>query len=168
MAAAPLPPALRPVPRIEPASAVRERILTVGEMDDANGNAMMMTLGGRHWSDPVTEEPVQDSIEIWSLVNLTGDAHPIHLHLVRFQIVERRPFDLFAWNARRELKYTGPGQPPPPHEAGWKDTVRADPDMVTRIIMRFGGEPGRYVWHCHLLEHEDNEMMRPFRLLPRA
>jgi spore coat protein A len=166
--AAPVPAALRQVPRIEPASAVRERILTVGEMDDANGNAMMMTLGGRHWSDPVTEEPVQDSIEIWSLVNLTGDAHPIHLHLVRFQIVERRPFDLFAWNARRELKYTGPGQPPPPHEAGWKDTVRADPDMVTRIIMRFEGEPGRYVWHCHLLEHEDNEMMRPFRLLPRA
>lgn len=168
VAAAPVPAALRQVPRIEPASAVRERILTVGEMDDANGNAMMMTLGGRHWSDPVTEEPVQDSIEIWSLVNLTGDAHPIHLHLVRFQIVERRPFDLFAWNARRELKYTGPGQPPPPHEAGWKDTVRADPDMVTRIIMRFEGEPGRYVWHCHLLEHEDNEMMRPFRLLPRA
>lgn len=168
VAAASVPAALRQVPRIEPASAVRERILTVGEMDDANGNAMMMTLGGRHWSDPVTEEPVQDSIEIWSLVNLTGDAHPIHLHLVRFQIVERRPFDLFAWNARRELKYTGPGQPPPPHEAGWKDTVRADPDMVTRIIMRFEGEPGRYVWHCHLLEHEDNEMMRPFRLLPRA
>lgn len=168
VAAAPVPAALRQVPRIEPASAVRERILTVGEMDDAIGNAMMMMLGGRHWSDPVTEEPVQDSIEIWSLVNLTGDAHPIHLHLVRFQIVERRPFDLFAWNARRELKYTGPGQPPPPHEAGWKDTVRADPDMVTRIIMRFEGEPGRYVWHCHLLEHEDNEMMRPFRLLPRA
>lgn len=163
-----LPSTLRAAPRIDPATAVRERILTVGEMDDAHGNAMMMTLGGHHWSDPITEDPTQDSVEIWSLVNLTGDAHPIHLHLVRFQIIERRPFDLFAWNERKELKYTGPGQPPPPHEAGWKDTVRADPDMVTRIIMRFEGEPGRYVWHCHLLEHEDNEMMRPFRLLPRA
>lgn len=166
--AASAPSSLRTVPRIDPATAVRERILTVGEMDDANGNPMMMTLGGHHWSDPITEDPVQDSTEIWSLVNLTGDAHPIHLHLVRFQIIERRPFDLFAWNERKELTYTGPGQPPPPHEAGWKDTVRADPDMVTRIIMRFEGEPGRYVWHCHLLEHEDNEMMRPFKLLPRA
>lgn len=166
--APPIPSTLHKVPRIDPANAVRERILAVGEMDDANGNAMMMTLGGHHWSDPITEDPMQDSTEIWSLVNLTGDAHPIHLHLVRFQIIERRPFDLFAWNERKELKYTGPGQPPPPHEAGWKDTVRADPDMVTRIIMRFEGEPGKYVWHCHLLEHEDNEMMRPFKLLPRA
>jgi len=163
-----MPTALRAVPRIDPASATRERILTVGEMDDANGNAMMMTLGGHHWSDPITEDPLQDSVEIWSLVNLTGDAHPIHLHLVRFQILERRPYDLFAWNERKELKYTGPGQPPPPHEAGWKDTVRADPDMVTRIIVRFEGEPGKYVWHCHLLEHEDNEMMRPFKLLPKG
>lgn len=167
-AAASVPSTLRGLPRLDPATAVRERILTVGEMDDVNGNAMMMTLGGHHWSDPITEDPVQDSVEIWSLVNLTGDAHPIHLHLVRFQIIERRPFDLFAWNERKELKYTGPGQAPAPHEAGWKDTVRADPDMVTRIIMRFEGEPGRYVWHCHLLEHEDNEMMRPFKLLPRT
>jgi spore coat protein A len=163
-----MPAALRAVSRIDPATATRDRILTIGEMDDANGNAMMMTLGGHHWSDPITEDPTQDSVEIWSLVNLTGDAHPIHLHLVRFQIIERRPFDLFAWNARKELRYTGPGLPPPPHEAGWKDTVRADPDMVTRIIMRFEGEPGKYVWHCHLLEHEDNEMMRPFKLLPRT
>lgn len=167
-AAASVPSTLHELPRLDPATAVRERILTVGEMDDVNGNAMMMTLGGHHWSDPITEDPMQDSVEIWSLVNLTGDAHPIHLHLVRFQIIERRPFDLFAWNERKELKYTGPGQAPAPHEAGWKDTVRADPDMVTRIIMRFEGEPGRYVWHCHLLEHEDNEMMRPFKLLPRA
>ncbi len=85
---------------------------------------------------------------------------------MRFQVIERRPFDLFAWNAGKTLKYTGPAIPPAPHEMGWKDTVRADPGMVTRIIMRFEGEPGRYVWHCHLLEHEDNEMMRPFQLLP--
>lgn len=163
-----LPAALRAAPRIDPATAVRDRVLTLGEMDDANGGAMMMMLGGQHWSAPITETPRQDSVEIWSLVNVTGDVHPIHLHLVRFQVIERRPFDLFAWNAHRTLKYTGPGVPPPPHEAGWKDTVRADPGMVTRIVMRFEGEPGRYVWHCHLLEHEDNEMMRPFMLLPRT
>lgn len=163
-----LPARIRPVPRIDAADAARERLLALTERDDANGNALKMLLDGKRWSDPVSEKPVQDSLEIWSFVNLTGDAHPIHLHLVRFQILDRRPFDLFAWNAHRELRYTGAAQPPPPHEAGWKDTVRADPGMVTRIVMRFEGEPGRYVWHCHLLEHEDNEMMRPFELLPAA
>jgi spore coat protein A len=161
-----LPAALRAVPRIDPASAVQHRQLALGEQDDASGNAMSMLLDGKMWSDPISEKPRQHSTETWSFVNVTGDAHPIHLHLVRFQIVDRRPFDLFAWNAHRIVKYTGPAQPPPPHEAGWKDTVRADAGMVTRIIMRFDGEPGRYVWHCHFLEHEDNEMMRPYELLP--
>ncbi|RDD83469.1 bilirubin oxidase [Dyella tabacisoli] len=161
-----LPATLRSIKRIDPASAVRDRVLTLGELDDANGNAMAMLLGGKRWSDPVTEDPRQNSIETWSFVNLTGDAHPIHLHLVRFQVIDRRPFDLFAWNADRTLKFTGPAQLPPPHEAGWKDTVRADPGMVTRIAMHFEGEPGRYVWHCHFLEHEDNDMMRPYQLLP--
>lgn len=161
-----LPASLRAVPRIDPASAVRERVMTLNEIDDASGNAMTMLLDGKHWSDPITENPRQNSLETWSFVNLTGDAHPIHLHLVRFQIIDRRPFDLFAWNAHRTLIYTGPAELPPPHEAGWKDTVRADPGMVTRIAMRFEGEPGRYVWHCHFLEHEDNEMMRPYEVLP--
>jgi spore coat protein A len=160
-----LPATLRKVPRIDPATAVQHRLLTVGEQDDASGNPMMMMLDGKMWSDPVTEKPKQGTIETWSFVNITGDAHPIHLHLVRFQVIDRRPFDLFAWNAGRKIKYTGPAQPPEPHEAGWKDTVRADPGMVTRIAMRFEGEPGRYVWHCHYLEHEDNEMMRPYQLL---
>ena len=161
-----LPTSLRAVPRIDPAKAVRERIMTLNEIDDAQGNAMMMLLDGKHWSDPITENPRQNSLETWGFINLTGDAHPIHLHLVRFQIIDRRPFDLFAWNAHRTLTYTGPAELPPPHEAGWKDTVRADPGMVTRIAMRFEGEPGRYVWHCHFLEHEDNEMMRPYEVLP--
>lgn len=161
-----LPAVLRDVPRIDPASAAKHRVMTLNEIDDANGNAMQMLLDGKRWSDPISENPRQGSIETWSFVNLTGDAHPIHLHLVRFQLLDRRPFDLFAWNARRELKFTGPAQPPEPHEMGWKDTVRADPGMVTRIAMRFEGEPGRYVWHCHILEHEDNEMMRPYEVLP--
>jgi len=161
-----LPAALRAVPRIDPARAVKHRVLSVGEQDDASGNPMMMLLDGKMWSDPISEKPQQNTLETWSFVNVTGDAHPIHLHLVRFQVIDRRPFDLFAWNAHRTVKYTGPAQPPPAHEAGWKDTVRADPGMVTRIAMRFEGEPGRYVWHCHYLEHEDNEMMRPYQLLP--
>lgn len=161
-----LPATLRPVTRIDPATAARDRILTLNEIDDANGNAMQMLLDGKRWSDPITENPRQNSIETWSFVNLTGDAHPIHVHLVRFQVIDRRPFDLFAWNAHRKLVFTGPAVPPEPQELGWKDTVRADSGMVTRIAMRFDGEPGRYVWHCHFLEHEDNEMMRPFQVLP--
>lgn len=161
-----LPASLRAVPRIDPATAEQNRILTLNETDDANGNAMTMLLDGKRWSDPVTEKPRQNTIETWSFVNLTGDAHPIHLHLVRFQVIDRRPFDLFAWNAHRKLVFTGPALPPESQELGWKDTVRADPGMVTRIAMCFEGEPGRYVWHCHLLEHEDNEMMRPFDVLP--
>ena len=161
-----LPAALRPVERIDPATAVHDRTLTLNESDDANGNAMQMLLDGKRWSDPVTENPRQNSIETWSFLNLTGDAHPIHLHLVRFQVIDRRPFDLFAWSAHRKLVFTGPPVPPEPQELGWKDTVRADAGMVTRIAMRFEGEPGRYVWHCHFLEHEDNEMMRPFDILP--
>ncbi|MDR3444062.1 MULTISPECIES: multicopper oxidase domain-containing protein [unclassified Dyella] len=161
-----VPATLRTIERMAEASAVRDRVLTLGEQDDAGGSPMMMMLGGKHWSAPITEDPRQNTTEIWSMVNLTGDAHPMHLHLVRFQVLERRPFDLFVWNESKTLKYTGPAIPPAPEEMGWKDTVRADPGMVTRIIAKFEGEPGRYVWHCHLLEHEDNEMMRPFQLLP--
>jgi spore coat protein A len=161
-----LPAALKAVPRIDIASAAQHRVMTLNEIDDANGYAMAMLLDGKRWHEPISEKPLQNSIETWSFVNLSGDAHPIHLHLVRFQIIDRRPFDLFAWNSHRELKFTGPPVMPESHEAGWKDTVRADPGMVTRIAMRFEGEPGRYVWHCHFLEHEDNEMMRPYEVLP--
>jgi spore coat protein A len=114
---------------------------------------------------PVTEKPVIDSIEIWSLINLTDDSHPIHLHLVRFQVLDRRPFDLASYQLTGKVVFTGPAQQLDANESGWKDTVRADPATVTRIIIRFEGFVGRYVWHCHMLEHEDNEMMRPYEVV---
>jgi spore coat protein A, manganese oxidase len=128
---------------------------------------MKMLLNKAHWSMPVTEKPVLDSTEIWSFVNLGGDAHPIHLHLVRFQVLDRRPFDVPAYNADESIVYTGPAVAPDTNERGWKDTVRADSGTVTRIIVKFEGYAGRYVWHCHMLEHEDNEMMRPYDVVPR-
>jgi spore coat protein A, manganese oxidase len=161
-----LPTTLRSVPRTPESQSVRERILTLSEHDDAAGNSMKMLLNESHWDMPVTENPTLGSTEIWSFVNLAGDAHPMHLHLVRFQVLDRRPFDLFAYNADKSLIYTGPAVPPDANELGWKDTVRADPGMVTRIIVKFEGYAGRYVWHCHLLEHEDNEMMRPYDVVP--
>jgi spore coat protein A, manganese oxidase len=160
-----MPSTLRPVAKLAESSAVATRMLTLVEYDDYVGNSMVMLLNGSHWSDPITEQPILDSVEIWNLINLTEDAHPIHLHLVRFQILDRRPFDPFYYQQTRTLRFLGPAVPPDPNEAGWKDTVRADPGVVTRIIARFEGFPGRYVWHCHLLEHEDNEMMRPYEVI---
>jgi spore coat protein A len=157
-----LPQNLRPVPKIAESSAAKTRMLTLVEIDDLKQRPLTMLLNNTHWNMPVTENPVLDSTEIWGLVNTTDDSHPIHLHLVRFQILDRRTFDVAAYWSTGTLKYLGPAMPPDPWEAGWKDTVRADPGMVTRIIVRFEGFPGRYVWHCHILEHEDNEMMRPY------
>jgi spore coat protein A, manganese oxidase len=161
-----VPQTLRPVRRIAESEAVKTRSLTLVEIDDS-GRAVRMLLNNAHWNMPVTENPVLDSVEIWNLINLTGDDHPIHLHLVRFQILDRRAFDAPAYRATGELKFVGRTLPPAPEEAGWKDTVRADRGMVTRIIIPFEGFAGRYVWHCHNLEHEDNEMMRPFDVVPR-
>jgi spore coat protein A, manganese oxidase len=158
-----LPPSLRPVAKMEEATAVQTRVLSLVEIDDQVGNPSRMLLNNTHWGAPVTETPKLDSTEIWSFVNTTDDPHPIHLHLVRFQILDRRPFDpVTYWMKGGQIRYVGPTEAPQPNEMGWKDTVRADPGMVTRIIVKFEGYPGRYVWHCHVLEHEDNEMMRPY------
>ncbi len=158
-----LPAALRPVRRIPESDAVRTRTLTLGEIDDLRGDTVTMLLDNKSWHEPISEKPLLNSVEIWKLMNVTDDAHPIHLHLVRFQILDRRRFDAFAYQNQEVLRYFGEPEPPDPCEAGWKDTVRADPGMITRIIVPFTGYAGRYVWHCHVLEPEDNEMMRPIR-----
>lgn len=162
-----LPQTLRPVPKIAESSAVKTRALTLIEIDDPVQRPVRMLLNNSHWSMPVTENPVLDSVEIWNFINTTDDAHPIHLHLVKFQILDRRGFDVSAYWLKNEIKYISPAAAPEPAEAGWKDTVRVDPGTVTRIIVRFEGYTGRYVWHCHLLEHEDNEMMRPFDVIAK-
>ena len=157
-----LPASLRPVPKTPETAAVKTRPLSITENKSMRGESMTMLLNGTAWHEPVTENPALDSTEIWSFINTTDDSHPIHLHLVRFQILDRRRFEPFLYTSTGEIRYTDPPIPPPPEEAGWKDTVRADPGMVTRIIVKFEGYAGRYVWHCHILEHEDNEMMRPY------
>jgi spore coat protein A len=147
-------------------TATQQRMLTLDSYQDCVAEPMLMLLAGKRWHEPVTEKPVLGSTEVWNLINLTDDSHPIHLHLVRFQILDRRPFDAGEWMDSHTVRYTGPAQPPSAGEAGWKDVVQAWPGMITRIIVRFDGYPGRYAWHCHLLEHEANEMMRPFEVLP--
>ncbi|HXV76204.1 MAG TPA: multicopper oxidase [Candidatus Polarisedimenticolaceae bacterium] len=99
----------------------------------------------------VTENPTVGATEEWEIYNFTADAHPIHLHLVRFQVVDRRLFD----------GSPSPNGSPRPWEAGFKDTVLAFPGEITTIRAKFD-VAGLYVWHCHIVEHEDNEMMRPY------
>jgi spore coat protein A len=160
-----MPSALRAVPKTPESEAVQNRMLPLIEWDNKVAEPMIMLLGGKRWMDPITEKPRLDTVEIWNLINPTDDAHPIHLHLVRFQILDRRRFDKFDFQMRHKLRFIGDAMAPEANEAGWKDTVRANPGVVTRIIVRFEGYTGRYVWHCHILEHEDNEMMRPYEVV---
>jgi len=160
-----LPATLRPLTRIPESQAIKTRRLTLNEKMDMVQNSMGMLLNNTPWHMPVSEKPVLGTTEIWELVNLTEDSHPIHLHLVKFQILDRRKFDTFEYQSKGTMRYLAPPIPPSPSDAGWKDIVRADSGLVTRIIVPFEGFAGRYVWHCHLLEHEDNEMMRPFEVV---
>jgi spore coat protein A len=160
-----LPAALRPMQKISESEAVQTRVLSLDQYVNRVAEPILMLLNATYWHQPITEKPLLNSTEIWTLVNPTDDSHPIHLHLVRFQILDRRRFEISTYMGKRELKFTGPPVPPEPSEAGWKDTVRAHAGMVTRIIVRFDGYAGRYVWHCHILEHEDNEMMRPYEVV---
>jgi hypothetical protein len=93
------------------------------------------------------------------------DAHPFHIHLVDFQVLDRRPFDVDAYLKTGALTYTGSAVAPLANEMAWKDTVRVAPGQVTRVIMKFGPYPGHYVYHCHILEHEDMDMMRPYDIV---
>ncbi len=104
----------------------------------------------------VTENPTVGDTEIWEIYNFTDDAHPIHLHLVRFGVVGRTMID----------GAPSPHGSPQPWENGFKDTVIAYPGEITRVKVTFD-IAGLYVWHCHILEHEDNEMMRPYVVSPR-
>ncbi len=159
------PAILRTIDRIPESAAVRTRTFTLNEYMHPQSRIMLMLLNGQYWHEPVTEKPVLNTTEIWSLVNTTQDIHPIHLHLVRFQILDRRPFDVDDYLNYKNFHYMGDAAPPEPNERGWKDTVKAHPETVTRIIIPFQGYAGRYVWHCHLLEHAANEMMRPFEVV---
>ena len=119
---------LRPV-RTQPRESMpcSTRRLTLDEHMNKVQQSMGMLLNNTPWHMPVTEKPVSNTTEIWELVNLTDDSHPIHLHLVRFQILDRRRFDVFDLSGQGNFRFTGPAHPPEAFESGWKDTVRADP-----------------------------------------
>lgn len=119
----------------------------------------------RAFGEPVTENPAIGATEVWEFFNVTGDAHPMHIHEVAFQVVNRQAILV---NDAAHTVFVVPGSPevpPEPGETGFKDTVIAYPGEVTRVRMTFP-QGGQYVWHCHIVEHEDNEMMRPYRIGP--
>jgi len=160
-----IPKALRPIQRIPESAAVKTRTITLHEYQDSAARPMVMLLNRKHWHEPVTETPKLNSTEIWEFVNLTEDTHPMHLHLVRFQILDRRPFETTDYLINKKLRFTGEAALPEAHELGWKDTVQCPSGNITRIIVRFEGYAGKYLYHCHILEHEANDMMRPFEVI---
>jgi spore coat protein A len=113
----------------------------------------------------VTENPGVGDTEIWELYNATADAHPMHVHEVTFEVVGREGLVMDDGEPEVPLRTNGTITGPEPWETGLKDTVIAYPGQVTRIKATFG-TAGQFVWHCHIVEHEDNEMMRPFRIGP--
>jgi spore coat protein A len=117
----------------------------------------------RLWMDGVTENPAVGAVESWIIRNFTMDAHPIHIHQVQFQVMRRIVTDPMM--SPHGLLGQGAVIQPEPWETGYKDTVVVYPGELTRVKARFD-IAGLFVWHCHILEHEDNEMMRPFRVGP--
>jgi spore coat protein A len=161
------------------------RSLTLNEAFDDHGRLIQM-LGtnvptnsggkvlqfGRGYMDPTTENPSNNTYEIWEIANLTGDTHPIHFHLVNVQILWRQVFNANQYAGTPALSGSPVG--PDANELGYKETVRMNPGEVTSVLMnvvlpsvpfavppspRTGGN--EYVWHCHILEHEEHDMMRP-------
>jgi spore coat protein A len=160
-----IPRTLRPIQRIPESSAVTTRAITLNEYKDKTGQSMLMLINNKHWHEPVTERPKLNTTEIWEFINETEDTHPMHMHLVRFQILDRRPFAPFEYMMNKKLRYFSEAVLPEPNEQGWKDTVQCPGGTVTRVIVQFEGYTGKYLYHCHILEHEANDMMRPFEVI---
>lgn len=153
-------------------------IQTIGTTSSLSFNNQGLKSWGLPYLSASTENPVAGSTEVWQIFNLSGDTHPIHFHLVNVQLIQRQPFE---GNPSDGFSFTGPPMRPDENETGWKETVRMNPDEVTTVIMNFalpnlptaamqsavsprtGGR--EYVWHCHILEHEEHDMMRPLIVL---
>jgi len=168
-AIAPLPPATvtRPLALLEEMSAF---------FADSPAEALLGTVAGnpnvapgawvaKMWEDEVSENPPLGATEIWELYNATADAHPMHIHEIAFEVVDRQDIVVDEESGTVQVVPGSVPIPPEPWETGLKDTVIAYPGEVTRIKAKFD-TPGQFVWHCHIVEHEDNEMMRPYRIGP--
>jgi len=177
-------------PPLTPTTNVPARDVVMKEnMDPVTMTPVEVLLNGKHFSDPTTDFVRAGDVETWQFINLTVDAHPMHLHLVQFQVLNRQAINVAgyttAWNAYLasgrnptlkpdlNLFLVGAPIPPAPEELGLKDTVKSYPGQVTRVRAKFdlpstatliSGTYGKWVYHCHILEHEENDMMQPFEV----
>src|SRR4030095_10247855 len=157
----PLPATLRTIARIDPAAAVKTRDLRLKQSGTDGCGRQMWEINGLGWHD-ITEYPELGTVEIWRYINDSGVSHPMHMHLVMFQVLDR---DGFTKGANGEIIPNGTPQAPPAEERGWKDTAMVAPNQILRVIARFEGYKGKYAYHCHILEHEEHEMMRQFQTI---
>ncbi len=213
----PLPATLITVPTLVETEGIgNPKLFTLNEQESDVGEPVAVLIDGQHFDSDITETPKVGTTEAWYFQNLSEDAHPIHVHLVEFQLEDRQDIDVERFRAYWESLngttlpldhptvranvedavfdpatgtthdfLTGPSEPPSPRESGWKDTFVAPPGKVTRVLIRFAPQytkesdlvpgfnpfpfdstagPG-YVWHCHILDHEDNDMMRPLKMI---
>ena len=147
----------------ETASTITRDFVLSEQMNQ--GWSLGVRINGKGYDDAVTEVVKLGSIEEWRFINTTDDTHSMHLHMVQFQILQRQGFDPSALR-KGMVELVGTPRPPAANEAGWKDTAIVNPRDVLSILVSFVGYTGRYVFHCHMLEHEDNDMMRPFEVVP--
>jgi spore coat protein A, manganese oxidase len=170
------PPQFLVLPTITPLAGGTTRRLALMEMmsefTDGPAEARLGTVDAqgnpvaKKWMDAVTENPAVGDTEVWEYYNTTADAHPMHIHETLFQVVDRQGLAVDEdGEVIRPVQLVGAPTPPESWENGWKDTVVAYPGQVTRLRLKFSN-PGQFVWHCHIVEHEDNEMMRPYRIGP--
>jgi hypothetical protein len=158
---APIPASLRPVERLHEADASVTRDLILAKTPGgACEGCSQWTINGLGFHD-VREFPVLNSTEIWQFINRSGVTHPMHMHLTMFQVLDRQTFVV----SNDSIIPVSSRVPPPPEEAGWKDTAAVPPSTIVRVITRFEDYVGRYPYHCHILEHEENEMMRQFQVV---
>jgi o-aminophenol oxidase len=139
---------------------------------DDNGVTTPYRVVARHFEDTVNWFVAYGATEVWQFLNLTEDTHPMHVHLVQFQALRRDHYNTDGFDATNgrtvaPVTFTGPGALDA-NELGWKDTVRVNPGEMVTIAATFEGYTGRYMYHCHILEHEDHDMMRPFIVMPAA
>ena len=183
------------IPRLVETPGLPPRDVVAKENLDTNDEPIEVLLNGYHYTDPTTDFVKLGTTETWRWINLTVDAHPMHMHLVTFQVVNRQQFDVETYKAdwKKYLEsgrdpglkpklgtYLIPGTitPPTPEEMGYKDTVKSPPGYVTRTRAKFTlpwtaqadynsktKSFGTWVYHCHILEHEENDMMRPFEVV---
>jgi spore coat protein A, manganese oxidase len=164
-------------------SPATTRFITLNEVAPETAG-WFLNLNAVHFdAKPTTETPRAGTVEDWVYINMTGDTHPMHTHLVTHQVIGRTPFNVEAYEADHggpdgvpggidpRPYATGPMVPPDPTERGFKDTTKVNPGYFTTIRARFDlpngvTAPQTYVHHCHIVEHEDNDMMRPFTVKP--